>query len=67
MSVLLAIALVIPGQHAWELGAKLLVVAPGLGGALWWLNRRATARRSAQPISRRLAIERLDRRVARDT
>src|SRR3954466_7347429 len=35
-----------------ELGAELLLLASGLGGALWWLNRRAMAQPSAQPISR---------------
>src|SRR4051794_41799164 len=44
--------LVVPGQDAWELGAELLLLASGLGGALGWLNRRAMAQRSAQPISR---------------
>jgi hypothetical protein len=53
MSVLLvAILLVVPGQEAWELGAELLVLALALGGVLWWLNRRAAAHPSAQPISR---------------
>ena len=52
MSVLLvAILLVVPGQEAWELGAELLVLASGLGGVLWWLDRRAAAHPSAQPIS----------------
>jgi hypothetical protein len=56
MSVLLvAIVLVVPGQEAWELGAELLVLASGLGVVLWWLNRRAVAHPSAQPISRILA------------
>jgi len=32
--------------------AELLVLASGLGGVLWWLDRRATAHPSAQPISR---------------
>ena len=53
MSVLLvAILLVVPGQEAWELGVELLVLACGLGGVLWWLDRRAAAHPSAQPISR---------------
>ena len=53
MSVLLvAILLVVPGQEAWELGAELLVLAVALGVVLWWLNRRAAAHPSAQPISR---------------
>src|SRR6478752_1442005 len=53
MSVLLvAILLVVPGQDAQELGAELLVLALGLGGVLWWLNRRAAAHPSEQPISR---------------
>ena len=57
MSVLLvAILLVVPGQEAWELGAELLVLALGLGGLLWWLNRRAVAHPSEQPISRILGI-----------
>ena len=50
--LIVAILLVVPGQDAWELGAELLLVASGLGGALWWLNRRAMAQPSAQPISR---------------
>jgi hypothetical protein len=53
--LLVAIVLVVPGQEAWELGAELLVLAAGLGSALWWLNRRAAAEPSAQPISRVLA------------
>lgn len=53
--LLVAIFLVIPGQEAWELGAELLAVALALGGALWSLNRQATAHPSAQPISRILA------------
>jgi hypothetical protein len=53
MTVLLvAILLVVPGQETWELGAELLVLALALGGGLSWLNRRATAHPSAQPISR---------------
>ena len=56
MSLLLvAILLVVPGQKAWELGVELLAVACGLGGALWWFNRRAVAHPSAQPISGILA------------
>jgi len=50
--LLVAILLVVPGQDAWKLGAELLLLASGLGGALWWLNRRAMAQPSAQPISR---------------
>ena len=50
--LIVAILLVVPGQDAWELGAELLLVASGLGGALWWLNRRAMAQPSGQPISR---------------
>jgi hypothetical protein len=62
MSVLLvAILLVVPGQEAWELGAELLVLALALGGALWWLGRRAAAHPSEQAISRTLA------RVSPDT
>ena len=53
--LLVAILLVIPGQEAWQLGAELLVLACGLGAMLWWLNRRATAQPSSQPISRVLA------------
>jgi hypothetical protein len=53
MSVLLvAVLLVVPGQAAWELGAELLVLALGLGGVLWWLNRRAAAHPTELPISR---------------
>ena len=55
-SLLVAILLVVPGQKAWELGVELLVLGSGLGGGLWWLNRRAAAQPSAQPISRVLAI-----------
>jgi hypothetical protein len=50
--LLVAILLVVPDQDAWELGAELLLLASGLGGALAWLNRRAMAQPSAQPISR---------------
>jgi hypothetical protein len=50
--LLVAILLVVPGQEPWELGAELLVLASGLGGVLWWLNRRAVAQPSALPISR---------------
>jgi hypothetical protein len=50
--LLVAILLVVPGQDAWELGAELLLLAAGLGGALGWLNRRAMAQPSARPISR---------------
>lgn len=53
--LLVAILLVIPGQRGWELGVQLLVLAVGLGGVLWWLNRRATAHPSEQPISPILA------------
>jgi hypothetical protein len=57
MSVLLvAILLGIPDQRPWELGVELLVVAAALGGGLVWLDRRATASPSAQPISRALAV-----------
>ena len=52
--LLVAIVLVVPGQEAWELGAEMLVLAVMLGGMLWWLNRRATAHPSGQPISRLL-------------
>jgi hypothetical protein len=56
MTVLLvAILLVVPGQDESELGAELLVLAVALGTGLSWLNRRATAQPSAQPISRILA------------
>lgn len=51
-----AVLLGIPGQHEWELGAELLVVGVVLGGGLFWLNRRATASPSIQPISRVLAV-----------
>jgi hypothetical protein len=54
--LLVAILLVIPGQDAWQLGAELLVLACALGGVLWWLNRRATAQPSSQPISRVLGV-----------
>jgi hypothetical protein len=50
--LLVAILLVVPGQDAWELGAELLLLASGLGGAVGWLDRRAMAEPSAQPISR---------------
>jgi hypothetical protein len=50
--LLVAIVLVVPGQHAWQLGTELLVLAATLGGTLSWLNRRATAHPSEQPISR---------------
>jgi hypothetical protein len=53
--LLVAIALVVPGQEAWELGAEMLVLALTLGGLLSWLNRRAAAHPSGQPISRILA------------
>ena len=53
--LLVAVLLVIPGQKAWELGAELVVLASVLGGALWALNRRASAHPSEQPISRVLA------------
>ena len=56
-SVLLVSTLLgIPGQHAWELGAELIVLAAALGGGLWGLNRRAVAHPSEQPISRLLAL-----------
>jgi hypothetical protein len=54
--LLVAILLVIPGQRAWELGVELLVVAFALGAGLRWLDRRASAQPSEQPISRILAI-----------
>jgi hypothetical protein len=54
--LLVSIVLGVPSQHTWELGAELLVLAFLLGGALWWLNRRAAAHPSDQPISRVLAI-----------
>jgi hypothetical protein len=50
--LLVAILLVVPGQAAWELGVELLVLASALGGVLWWLNSRAAAHPSEQPISR---------------
>ena len=57
MSVLLvAIVLVVPGQNRWELGAEIVVLAAALGGGLAWLDRRAAAQPSAQPISRVLAV-----------
>jgi hypothetical protein len=53
MTVLfVAVLLGIPGQHDWQFGAELVVLALALGVALFWLDRRATADRSAQPISR---------------
>jgi hypothetical protein len=54
--LLVAVLLGIPGQHPWELGAELLGLAVVLGGGLFWLNRRATASPSPQPISRVLAV-----------
>jgi hypothetical protein len=57
MTVLLvAMLLAVPGQAAWGLGAELVALAGALGGALWWLNRRAVAQPSAQPVSRLLAV-----------
>jgi hypothetical protein len=57
MTVLLvALLLGIPGQHDWELGAELVVLAVVLGVGLFWLDRRATAHRSAHPISRVLDV-----------
>jgi len=50
--LLVAIVLVVPGQETRELGAEMLVLALMLGGLLTWLNRRATAHPSGQPISR---------------
>ncbi len=54
--LLVAVLLGIPGQREWELGAELLVLAVVLGGLLFWLDRRATASPSTQPISRVLAV-----------
>jgi hypothetical protein len=57
MTVLLvAVLLGIPGQRQWEFGLELLVLAAALGGGLFWLDRRATASPSTQPISRVLAV-----------
>jgi hypothetical protein len=57
MTVLLvAVLLGIPGQHYWELGAELVVLAVVLGAGLFWSDRRANADRSAQPISRVLDV-----------
>jgi hypothetical protein len=57
MTVLLvAVLLGIPDQRRWELGAELVVLAAALGTGLWWLDRRASAAPSAQPISRVLAV-----------
>jgi hypothetical protein len=57
MTVLLVAALLaIPDQRQWEFGVELLVLAVALGGGLSWLDRRATASRSTQPISRVLAV-----------
>jgi hypothetical protein len=57
MTVLLvALLLGVPGQPERELGADLLVLAMALSAGLRWLNRRATAQPSAQPISRVLAV-----------
>jgi hypothetical protein len=53
--LLVGVLLGIPGQHEWELGAELLVLAVVLGGWLFWLDRRATASPSTQSISRVLA------------
>jgi hypothetical protein len=53
MTVLLvAILLVVPEQETWELGTELLALALALGGGLAWLDRRASAHPSEQPISR---------------
>lgn len=52
--LLVGVVLVVPGQHRWELGAELIVLAMTVGGMLSWLNRRATAHPSEQPISRLL-------------
>jgi hypothetical protein len=53
--LLVAVLLGIPGQHQWQLGVELLVLAVVLGGWLLWLDRRATASPSTQSISRVLA------------
>lgn len=50
--LLVAILLVVPGQHTWEVGAEMFVLALVLAVALWWLNRRAMAQPSSEPISR---------------
>jgi hypothetical protein len=54
--LLVAIVLAIPGQHQWELGAELLVLALALSGGLFWLDRRASASPRTQPISRVLGV-----------
>jgi hypothetical protein len=48
--LLVAVLLGIPGQHDSELGAELVVLAVVFGVGFFWLDRRATADRSAQPI-----------------
>jgi hypothetical protein len=54
--LLVAVLLGIPNQRQWEFGAELLVLAATLGGGLFWLDRRASASPSTQPISRVLAV-----------
>jgi hypothetical protein len=54
--VLVAVLLAIPGQRRWELGAELLVLALALALGLSWLDRRASAGPSSQPISRVLDV-----------
>jgi hypothetical protein len=39
--LVVAVLLSIPGQHDWELGAELVVLAMVLGVGLFWLDRRA--------------------------
>jgi hypothetical protein len=54
--VLVAVLLGVPGQRTWGLGAETLVLAAALGAGLFWLDRRASASPSSQPISRVLAV-----------
>jgi hypothetical protein len=54
--VLVAVLFGIPGQRRWEFGAELLVLAVALAAALFWLDRRASASPSSQPISRVLEL-----------
>jgi hypothetical protein len=54
--LLVAVLLAIPDQRRWEFGAELLMLAAALGIGVVWLDRRASARLSAQPISGVLTV-----------
>jgi hypothetical protein len=54
--LLLSLLLAVAGQHEWQIGLELIVLAAVLRGSLYWLDRRGAAGRSTQAISNVLRV-----------